>query len=136
MRFALALLFLPLLAAAEPVPAEDAQAVRKVIEAQLDAFRKDDAARAFSYATPAIQKMFDSPDGFVRMVRAQYPVVYRPRSVTFRSPVRIGADLAQPVRMTDQGGHPWVVVYPMERQPDGSWRINGCQIGRLPGEET
>jgi chlorite dismutase len=136
MRFLLALLLLPVVAAAQPVPATDAQAVRKVIEAQLDAFSKDDAERAFSYAAPGIQKMFGTPDGFMRMVREQYAVVYRPHSVTFRSPRRLGADLVQPVRMTDAEGHPWLVVYPMERQPDGSWRINGCQTARLPGEET
>ncbi len=33
---------------------EEARAVRAVIEAQLDAFRHDDAARAFSYATDDI----------------------------------------------------------------------------------
>jgi hypothetical protein len=38
--------------------------------------------------------------------------------------------------MTDAEGHPWLVVYPMERQPDGTWRINGCEIGQLPGQET
>ena len=36
----------------------DARAVREVIEAQLDAFRKDDAARAFSLATAAIRERF------------------------------------------------------------------------------
>ena len=136
MRFLLAFLLLPLAASAQPIPSRDVQAVRKVIEAQLDAFRKDDAERAFSYAAPGIQKMFGNPDGFMEMVRSQYAVVYRPHTVIFRAPRRVGDDLAQPVRMTDQEGHPWLVVYPMERQPDGSWRISGCQIGRLPGEET
>ena len=131
-----ALLAAPVLCAAQPVSRADAAAVRKVIEAQLDAFRKDDAARAFSYAAPGIQKMFGTPEGFMEMVRSQYAVVYRPHAVTFRAPRRMGADLVQPVRMTDQEGHSWLVVYPMERQPDGSWRISGCEIGRLPGEET
>jgi len=138
MRWLLCALLLaaPTLCGAQPIAAADAQAVRKVIEAQLDAFRKDDAERAFSYAAPGIQKMFGTPDGFMEMVRTQYAVVYRPHAVTFRSPRRLGADLVQPVRMTDQEGHPWLVVYPMERQPDGSWRINGCQTARLPGAET
>jgi hypothetical protein len=136
MRFLLALLFLPLVAAAQPIPTADVQAVRKVIEAQLDAFSKDDAPRAYSYAAPEIQKMFPTPEGFMEMVRAEYAVVYRPRTVAFRAPRRVGDDLVQPVRMTDQDGHPWLVLFPMERQPDGSWRISGCEIGRLPGEET
>jgi chlorite dismutase len=125
----------PLLAVAQAVPAADAAAVRKVIEAQIDAFRRDDAERAFSYAAPGIREMFGTPERFMEMVRTSYAVVYRPHGVTFKAPVRMGADLVQPVRMIDQEGHGWLVVYPMERQPDGGWRINGCQLGRLAGQE-
>jgi len=136
MRFVLALLLIPLVVQAQPVPSADAQAVRKVVEAQLQAFQRDDAERAFAYATPGIREQFGSAERFMEMVRSSYAVVYRPRSVTFRPPVRVGPDLAQPVRMTDEEGHAWLVVYPMERQADGSWRINGCELARLPGEET
>src|SRR5689334_3628839 len=104
MRFLLALLLLPLAASAQPIPADDVQAVRKVVEAQLDAFRKDDAERAFSYAAPGIRKAFGSAEHFMAMVRSQYAVVYRPHAVTFRTPRRVGGDLVQPVRMTDQEG--------------------------------
>jgi len=110
--------------------------VRKVIEAQIEAFRRDDAERAFSYAAPDVRKMFGTPERFMEMVRSSYAVVYRPHSVTFKDAVRVGTGIAQPVRMVDGEGHAWLVVYPMERQPDGSWRINGCELGRLPGQET
>jgi hypothetical protein len=126
----------PVLAGAQSVPPAEAQAVRKVIEAQLDAFRRDDAERAFSYAAPAIRNQVGTPERFIQMVKTSYAVVYRPHGVTFREPVKVGNDLAQPVRMTDEEGHAWVVVYPMERQPDGRWLINGCQLARLAGQET
>jgi hypothetical protein len=67
----------------EPVAAADARAVHSVVAAQLDAFANDDAARAFSYAAPAIQAMFQTPERFVAMVRAGYPVVYRAAGATF-----------------------------------------------------
>ena len=134
--FAAALLALPLLARAQvPLQPEDARAVREVIEAQLDAFRHDDAARAFSYAAPDIQKAFGTPERFMAMVRTSYPVVYRPRSVLFEPPSDIDGDVFQPVRLTDSDGHAWMAVYPMERGADGVWRINGCQLGRLRAEE-
>ena len=60
---------------AEPVAAADARAVRSVVSAQLDAFANDDAVRAFSYAAPAIQAMFQTPERFLAMVRRGYPVV-------------------------------------------------------------
>ena len=74
-------------AAAEPVSTSDTKAVRGVVEAQLAAFAADDAKRAFSYAAPAIRAMFGTPERFVAMVRAGYPVVYRPANINFLHPV-------------------------------------------------
>src|ERR1041384_5187484 len=91
----------------QSVPAADARAVRAVIEAQLEAFRRDDAPRAFSYAAPGIRESFGTPEKFMAMVREQYAVVYRPRSVSFEEPLMAGEDLVQPVRMTDGSGHAW-----------------------------
>ena len=133
---ALLLVVAPLLAAAQSaVLPEDARAVREVIEAQLDAFRKDDAARAFSLATPGIRETFGSPENFMDMVRRSYAVVYRPTSVAFEAPVAVDGQIVQPVRMTDAEGRAWLAIYPMQRQPDGSWRTNGCQLGRLSGAQ-
>ena len=126
----------PLAAAQSAVSPDDARAVREVIEAQLDAFRKDDAARAFSLATPGIRETFGSPENFMDMVRRSYAVVYRPKSVAFEAPVAIDGQVIQPVRMTDAEGRGWLAIYPMQRQPDGSWRTNGCQLGRLAGQAT
>ncbi len=122
-------------AAQSAVSTVDSRAVREVIEAQLDAFAKDDAARAFSLATPGIREAFGSPENFIAMVRNSYAVVYRPASVAFEAPVAIDGLVLQPVRMTDEQGHAWIALYPMQRQPDGSWRTNGCQLGRLAGQQ-
>jgi len=133
---ALVLALAPALAGAQAASDADARAVRQVIEAQLAAFRRDDAARAFSYAAPGIRDSFGTPEKFMAMVREQYAVVYRPRSVSFEEPLLVGEDLVQPVRMTDGYGHAWMAIYPMARQPDGSWRINGCHLAPLPARET
>ena len=126
----------PLLAAAQgAVSPDDARAVRAVIEAQLEAFRDDDAVRAFSLATPGIREKFGSPENFMKMVRRAYAVVYRPESVAFEAPVVIDGRIVQPVRMTDAEDRAWLALYPMERQPDGSWRTDGCQLGRLGGQQ-
>lgn len=135
--YALLLAAAPLSGAAQSAVApEDARAVRAVIEAQIDAFRKDDAARAFSLATPGIREKFGSPGNFMDMVRSAYAVVYRPMSVAFEAPVAIDGEIVQPVRMTDAEGRAWIAVYPMQRQPDGRWLTNGCQLGRLGGMQV
>jgi len=133
---ALLLALAPTLARAQTISDADARAVRRVIEAQLDAFRRDDARRAFSYAAPGIRDAFGTAEKFMAMVREQYAVVYRPRSVSFEAPLMAGEDLVQPVHLTDGDGHAWMAIYPMVKLPDGTWRINGCHLAPLPARET
>ena len=121
---------------AADVPAEDATAIRAVISEQLDAFAHDDGPRAFSLATSGIRERFGSPETFMDMVRTGYPVVYRPKSVQFEKPAVVDGEVIQPVRMTDADGEAWIAFYPMQRQPDGRWRINGCQLERLRGQRA
>jgi Domain of unknown function (DUF4864) len=116
----------------QPVNPNDARAVRQVIEAQLDAFRRDDAKGAFSYATASIRSMFETPDNFLRMVKSQYPMVYRPAGVAFGEVRVIDGQLTQTVVFTDSENQRWLALYPMERLADGkTWRIDGCIVERV-----
>jgi len=127
--------------AQEPqVSADDARALQAVIRAQLAAFAEDQAGKAFAYATPSIQRAFVTPENFLAMVRNSYPVVYRPAAVAFLAPFPAsaadGAQVLQPVRMTDADGLLWIAVYMMQRQPDGAWLTNGCRLARSQGQVT
>ena len=42
----------------------DQAAIRTAVESQLAAFQRDDGAAAFSYAAPAIQEKFGTPENF------------------------------------------------------------------------
>jgi len=121
-------------ARAKPVSEVDARAVRTVVSAQLEAFAKDDAKRAFSYAAPSIRAMFGTPERFLAMVRAGYPVVYRAAGVTFLVPLHVESDLVQGVHLTDGAGALWLATYRLERQTDGSWRIAGCGVQPATGK--
>jgi hypothetical protein len=118
------------LLACNPVRAADGDAVeiRAVIEAQLAAFEADDAAKAFSFASPAIQRMFGTPEDFLMMVRTAYPVVYRPAAILFRPLRAVDGEPIQVVQMADADGRVWLAVYKMQKQADGSWRIDGCVL--------
>jgi hypothetical protein len=132
-------LFLSGVAASLPaadVSREDALAIRAVIAEQLDALAHDDARHAFSLATAGIRAQFGTPEVFIHMVRTAYPVVYRPKTVQFEEPAIVDGEFIQPVKMTDAEGRAWIALYPMQRQADGRWRINGCQLTRLPGREV
>ncbi len=134
--FAAAFALLAAPARAERVSSDDSRAVRAIVEAQLSAFAADDAKRAFSYAAPSIREMFVTPDRFMAMVRAGYPVVYRPASVVYLNPEWVEGQLLQGVQLTDRSGALWLAIYRLERQPDKSWRIAGCDVQPSSGKMT
>jgi hypothetical protein len=70
-----ALVLLVALVAGLAAPAragDDVAAAQTVIRAQVDAFGRDDAATAYSYAAPAIRSMFPQADIFIGMVKRKY----------------------------------------------------------------
>lgn len=113
---------------ASPARAGDASEVRAAISGQLEAFRSDDGASAYSYAAPNIQAMFPSPQIFMGMVRSGYDPVYRSSNTVFGALKAEGAGFRQEVYLTDQNGQSWIASYTLERQVDGSMKITGCAI--------
>jgi hypothetical protein len=116
------------------VTEQDFITIRSVIERQLAAFQQDDAPGAFACATPAIQEQFQNADNFLRMVSMSYPAVYRPRSVFFEKVTTIQDNITQPVLLLAPDGIPLRALYFMEKQPDDSWRINGCILVSVEAE--
>jgi hypothetical protein len=115
--------------AGEPAVGEaDKARIQAVISAQLQAFQRDDGAAAFDFAAPAIQGIFQTPEMFMEMVRDAYRPVYRPRQVDFRDVIEIEGQPVQRVMLIGPDGRAYLAHYPMQRQPDGSWRINGCYL--------
>jgi hypothetical protein len=117
-----------------PGGAADRAAIQAVISDQLNAFWRDDGAAAFGYASPTIQQIFHDPDTFMEMVRTGYRSVYRARGVEFRDLGEVDNRLVQQVYMTGPDGIPVLALYEMQRQPDGSWRINGVSIAKAPDQ--
>lgn len=129
----------PVAASAAALAEPDASAIRRVIEAQLDAFAADDAERAFSYASTGIRAQFGDATTFMAMVRGGYPMVVRPAAVSFyvpQAPARASApDTArQDVQFRDREGRLWLATYLMERQSGASWRISGCTVVAATGK--
>ncbi len=108
----------------------DSSAIRSVIQNQIDAFRHDDGAAAYGFAAPTIKQIFPTVGAFMDMVRGQYQPVYRPRSVTFGALSDTPSGLQQKVFLVGPDGQPWVALYTLERQPDGTWKINSCVLLR------
>ena len=116
--------------------AGDAHAIRAVVEAQLDAMAADDEARAYSYASPSIRRQFDDASSFMTMVRQGYPMLIRPTETLFSQPRAVQEDVLQVVRLRDQDGRAWLATYDLQRQPDRTWRINGCLVEPDDSDDT
>jgi hypothetical protein len=106
----------------------DATAIRQVITDQMTAFRQDDSETAFGFAAPALREQFGNAANFMRMVRAGYQAVYRPRDVQFGTVEAVEGIPVQNVLVVAPDGTVIEAHYFMERQPDGSWRIAGCTL--------
>lgn len=117
-------------AGAQALSPTDVREMQRVIDAQLEAFSRDDEPRAFSYASPGIRERFGTAATFAAMVREQYAVVYRPASRRFLRPVVEDGTVIFPVQLSGADGRVWVALYVMQREA-GEWKVAGCQL--VPG---
>ena len=125
---AVVLLVALLLSLAAPSRAADAASAQNVIRSQEQAFARNDAAAAYSYAAPAIQDVFPHAEIFMQMVQQGYAPVYRHQSFEFGEARVADGHIAQRVHIVDEKGEAWEALYTLEQQPDGSLKITGCSL--------
>ena len=130
-----ALLFSFLMLCASPASADDVTTAQSVIRSQAEAFARDDAVAAYSYAAPEIRERFSQADIFLRMVQNQYAPVYRHRSFEFGEARIADGKISQLVHIVDGDGVPWDALYTLEPQADGSLKIVGCTLIKV-GQEV
>jgi hypothetical protein len=106
--------------------AEDVDAGQSVIRSQEEAFGRDDAAAAYSFAAPSIKSWYRSPETFMQMVRNGYAPVYRHKSFEFGEAKVVDGKIVQDVHIVDADGVAWDARYTLEPQSDGSLKISSC----------
>ena len=134
-----AALFATLILALGPARADDAAAAaRSIIESQINAFLSDDMATAYSFAAPSIKQIYPDQTRFFDMVKRGYQPVYRPGNFAFgrSKSAANGAGMVQEVLISGPDGQDWTALYSLERQPDGSFKINGVQMIRAAAPQT
>ncbi|WP_298844192.1 DUF4864 domain-containing protein [uncultured Roseobacter sp.] len=109
--------------AAQAEPAD----IEATIDRQLQAFQADDFDRAFTFASPNLQRLFQSPQNFQRMVTQGYPMVWRFSEFRFLELREESGAFWQRVMITDEKGTVHILDYRMLETAEG-WRINGVQI--------
>ncbi|HTO31332.1 MAG TPA: DUF4864 domain-containing protein [Pararhizobium sp.] len=129
----IAILMLPVPAALAAEPVDTAQSI---IEKQIQAFLDDDAATAYSFASPQIQGKFPDKSIFFEMVKRGYAPVYRPGNFAFGRSKIDGDTVVQEVLISGADGKDWTALYFLVKQPDGTYKINGVQmLQQAPGPE-
>lgn len=106
--------------------------IEGVIASQIEAFKADDFAQAFTYAAPSIRGIFRTPENFGRMVTQGYPMVWRPAEVTYLELQEFAGGYIQTVRIEDGDGATHFLAYSMIQTGEG-WKISGVQILDAPG---
>lgn len=111
-----------------PLDAGERVAAREMIEDQLDAFERDDAARAWRHVSPGLQRQFGTAERFLETVRTGYAPVHRPREIEFGDVALWDGEPAWWLEVVGPDGRRWRALYLLEVQPDGTWRTSGCLL--------
>lgn len=109
----------------------DPVAIQKTINNQIEAFKADDFDLAFTFASPNIQRIFQSPERFGQMVTNGYPMVHRPSAVEFQDLRTLNGGQHQEVLIQDGRGVYFLFDYRMIMVND-VWRIDGVQLLQRP----
>ena len=122
MRILVALIFSVCISAgAFAGPKEDVQAT---ISAQLEAFLKDDFETAFTFASPSIRSMFQTPQNFGLMVQRGYPMVWRPQKFSFWSIAKISPDAPKIFRFLTKVGQRTICdIFLLKRRRVGKYQV-------------
>ena len=107
--------------------AEPQKDIQTKIRSQLEALKNDDFATAFTFASPSIKYMFETPENFGRMVRGGYPMVWRYERFTFLDNKVTPNGRSQDVQIKDLENTTHYLRYFMTETPQG-WKISGVQF--------
>ena len=111
----------------EPVKKE----LTATIEGQLAAFRANDYAKAFTFASTDIQGMF-APADFEKMVKTAYPVIAHSVSTEYGIMFDTGEQAVVNVHIKDADKKDVEYQYLLKKEA-GSWKINGVSEVKAEG---
>jgi len=98
--------------------------IQEVISLQVEALKSDDFDKAFQYASPTIQSIFQDSETFGEMIRGGYPMILRPSEIEFLDEINKTNLIWQHVRFQDENRKSYWFVYVMIIVGN-EWRIDG-----------
>ncbi len=110
-------------------PVNDSETIKDLITQQLDAISARDADLAYALMTGTFHKKFDTAGKFLSEMRFSYRPVYNHESFRFldQTETETGG-LIQRVEVSYTHGDPVIVIYKLQRDPEGDWGIDSFTI--------
>jgi len=109
-------------------------AIRHVIEQQLDAIRRDDAERAFQLAAPNIRRAFRDADTFMALLAKDYQPMKSWSAATFLDLRTFDNHYVQRVKLVDKKGAVSVANYAVIKADSGEWWVAGVAMEDKDGK--
>lgn len=110
----------------KPSEVQIKDALRSVVDAQLNAFRKDDYAGAYVYSDSVFRHQF-TVDRFERMVKVAYPAIAHSTSARCGLAFDNGDEAVINVRVFSDGREPVDYQYFLRRDGE-TWRVTGVTL--------
>ena len=98
-----------------------------IITQQIEAFKIEDADKAYSFAAPYIKLRFDSSDVFMKMVKENYEPVSNPKDYYFLTSKVLNGDIYHQVQIISQSNKIYIATYSLTLT-GSDWKITGCAL--------
>tara|TARA_B100000902_G_C27149517_1_gene832986 strand:+ start:634 stop:1056 length:423 start_codon:yes stop_codon:yes gene_type:complete len=103
---------------------------KNVVSGQLEAFKSNDALKAFSFAAPIIKAKFETPEIFMKMVETAYEPVSNPKNYFFLKSKIFDSGVLHQVQIISQKNQSYIATYSLILS-DGNWKITGCALAPI-----
>jgi hypothetical protein len=110
--------------------------IENTVRKQLAALSKGNADVAFANLSPSTQQYFAKPADFLNSITQEVPPITNASSFSFLNVEQSEGQASQPVLITDEEGRSWLAHFQVERQPSGDWRVKGCVVEDIPGQQA
>jgi len=109
---------------------DPARMIKGVIKQQLAAFNSGDRGYAFDLSSPSVQRSFETPEAFTKMVKTNFAQLHHSSAAVFLELRKLDDRFVQRVQITGADGTQVVANYVMVKVNDGSWKVGGVLFDR------
>jgi len=109
---------------------EDFDITKKIISQQLEAFKVNDASKAYSFAAPFIKMRFEDPESFMSMVKDNYEPISNAKDFYFLKFKINNGNIYHQLQVISKSNRSYMATYSLIFIED-EWKISGCALSLM-----